>query len=45
MRADGNNVDIDAQMSALAKNNVWYDTLVAKLNSEFSRMKLAIDGR
>ena len=45
MRMDGNNVDIDAQMSSLAKNSVWYDTLVAKLNGEVQRMKLAIDGR
>lgn len=45
MRMDGNNVDIDAEMADMAKNNIYYDTLVTKLNGELSRLKLAIDGR
>jgi flagellar basal-body rod protein FlgB len=45
MRMDGNNVDIDKQMTDLAKNSIWYDTLVTKLNGEIERLKLAIDGR
>lgn len=45
MRMDGNSVDIDAQMSALAKNTVWYNTLTMKLNGELNRLKTAIDGR
>jgi flagellar basal-body rod protein FlgB len=45
MRMDGNNVDIDAEMSEMAKNNIYYDTLVTKMNGELSRLKLAIDGR
>jgi flagellar basal-body rod protein FlgB len=45
MRMDGNNVDIDSEMSALAKNNIYYNTLVMKLNGELERLKLAIDGR
>jgi flagellar basal-body rod protein FlgB len=45
MRMDGNGVDIDKQMTDLAKNSIWYDALVAKLNGELSRLKTAIDGR
>lgn len=45
MRMDGNNVDIDAQMTDLAKNTIWYNTLVTELNGEFQRLRLAIDGR
>jgi flagellar basal-body rod protein FlgB len=45
MRMDGNNVDIDKQMADMAKNSIWYDTLVEKLNGEITRLKLAIDGR
>lgn len=45
MRLDGNSVDIDEQMSALAKNTVWYNTLAMKLNGELGRLKTAIDGR
>lgn len=42
MRLDGNNVDIDYESAELAKNTIYYNTLVLKLNSEFSRMKKAI---
>jgi flagellar basal-body rod protein FlgB len=45
MRMDGNSVDIDEQMSALAKNTIWYNTLATKLNGELGRLKTAIDGR
>lgn len=45
MRMDGNNVDMDAEMSSLVKNGVYYNVLAAKLNGELSRLKLAIDGR
>jgi flagellar basal-body rod protein FlgB len=45
MRMDGNNVDIDRQMTDLAKNSIWYDTLVTKINGELKRLKLAIEGR
>lgn len=45
MRMDGNNVDIDYEMAALAKNNIYYSTLVSKLTGEITRLKLAIDGR
>ena len=42
MRADGNNVDIDYENAELAKNTIYYNTLIEKMNSEFSRLKLAI---
>lgn len=42
MRMDGNNVDIDHEMSELAKNNIYYDTLVQKLTSEYNRLRMAI---
>jgi flagellar basal-body rod protein FlgB len=46
MRMDGNNVDLDYENVELAKNTLYYNTLVEKLNSEFSMLRLAItEGR
>jgi flagellar basal-body rod protein FlgB len=45
MRRDDNNVDIDVEMAELAKNTIKYNALVAQLSKEFSRIKLAINGR
>ncbi len=45
MRMDENNVDIDQQMTDLAKNTIWYNTLVTQMNGELERLRLAIDGR
>ena len=45
MRMDGNNVDIDEQMTELAKNTIYYNTLSMKVTSEFSRLRMAIDGK
>jgi len=46
MRMDGNNVDIDAENAALAKNTIYYNTLVQKLNAEFQKLQMAIsEGR
>ncbi len=42
MRADGNNVDIENEMSRLAENNIQYYALLEKLNSEFSQLRTAI---
>lgn len=42
MRVDGNNVDIEMEMANLAKNEFWYEALVTKLNSDFTRMRLVI---
>jgi flagellar basal-body rod protein FlgB len=45
MRMDQNNVDIDQQNSELAKNTIYYDTLVRQISGEISRLKMAIDGK
>ena len=42
MRQDGNNVDIDYESSELAKNAIWYQTLVEKISSEFNMIEMAI---
>ena len=46
MRMDGNNVDIEQEETALAETTIRYDLLTAKVNAEFSRLKMAIkEGR
>ncbi len=46
MRMDGNNVDPDAEMVALSKNSILYDTMTYAINKELGRIKLvARDGR
>lgn len=42
MRQDGNNVDIEAENVALAKNTIYYYMLTEQINSEFSRLSMAI---
>ncbi len=42
-RMDGNNVNIDAESAALAKNQIYYNTLVRQLSSEFSKLNMAIN--
>lgn len=45
-RLDGNNVDIETENAALAKNAVKYNVLVQSLSSELKRIKLSIgEGR
>lgn len=46
MRPDGNNVDIDVEMSELAKNVIVYNALVQKISKEFEKIKMVIqEGR
>jgi len=46
MRMDGNNVDIDLEMTNMAANNILYNTLVTQLNTRFSILKNVIsEGR
>jgi flagellar basal-body rod protein FlgB len=45
MRNDGNNVDIDREMAAMAKNSIMYQVLAQEINGEFQKMKTAIAGR
>lgn len=46
LRPDGNNVDIDVQMSAVAANQLWYGALARSLSDEIGRLRAAIsEGR
>jgi len=46
MREDGNNVDIDVEMAALAQNQISYHYLVQKLNRELQRIRnVVLEGR
>jgi len=45
MRRDGNNVDVDVEMAELAKNSIKYNALIAQMSKEFSKIKMAINGR
>jgi flagellar basal-body rod protein FlgB len=44
LRYDENNVDIESEMSELAKNTINYYALTTKVNSEFAKFKTAING-
>lgn len=43
-RPDGNNVSIDRESLLMAQNQLQFQTGVALLHSEFSRLQLAING-
>ena len=43
-RFDENNVDVEAEMVSLAQNSLEYYTLVSKINSEFNKLNMAIQG-
>jgi len=45
MNNNSNNVDIDHEMSLLAKNQLYYNTLIQQMNGQFKKLKTAIDGR
>lgn len=38
----GNNVDIDHEMSEMAKNQIYYNSLIERLNSSFNSIRTAI---
>jgi flagellar basal-body rod protein FlgB len=40
-----NNVDMDYEMSLMAKNQLKYNVLIQQMNSEFKKMHTAIGGR
>lgn len=42
---DENNVDIETEMVALAKNSIEYYALVSKINSEFANLKTVINSK
>ena len=39
-----NNVDIDYEMSLMAKNQLKYNTLIQQMNHELKQMRIAIEG-
>ncbi|MEX2415304.1 MAG: flagellar basal body rod protein FlgB [Paenibacillaceae bacterium] len=45
MNNNSNNVDIDHEMSLMAKNQLYYNTLIQQMNHEFKMTRTAIDGR
>ena len=44
MREDGNNVDIESEMSQLAKNSIMYNALIQQISGKFSKLRAAITG-
>lgn len=45
-RPDGNNVDIELEMSQLAENQIWHAALVRQLSDHFARLRTVVyDGR
>lgn len=44
LRTDGNNVDIDAEMAAMTKNNIFYNTVAQRINGYYTNIKMAIKG-
>lgn len=40
---DGGSVDIDTEMAELAKNNIYYNTLVQQLNTKFNMVNTVIE--
>ncbi|MFB4162660.1 flagellar basal body rod protein FlgB [Alteribacillus sp. JSM 102045] len=41
---NGNNVDIDKEMSNLAKNQIYYNALIDRLSGKFNSLKTAVRG-
>lgn len=41
---NGNNVDIDKEMSELAKNQIYYQALVDRINGKFGSLQTVIRG-
>jgi len=45
-RADGNNVDVEAESAKMAANQIWYSALTRQISDHFSRLRMVItDGR
>jgi flagellar basal-body rod protein FlgB len=43
-RFDGNTVDLDRQMTKLAENTLWHNTLIQILNSRLNLLRTAVRG-
>ncbi len=44
VKGDGNAVDVDREMSALAENSLMYSVLTRSLSKKFAAIRLAISG-
>jgi flagellar basal-body rod protein FlgB len=42
-RLDGNNIDIDNEMTSMAKNTIKYNVLIQNINAGFRRLKSVIN--
>ncbi|WP_438446890.1 flagellar basal body rod protein FlgB [Gorillibacterium sp. sgz5001074] len=45
MNNNENNVDIDSEMSLMAKNQLRYNVLTQQVNSEMQKLRIVIEGR
>jgi flagellar basal-body rod protein FlgB len=45
MQNNGNNVDVDLEMTNMGKNALWYNSLTKQLNNQFQELSIAITGR
>ena len=45
MNNNNNNVDIDFEMTLMAKNQLRYNALIEQINHDFKQIRTAIDGR
>ncbi|CRK80914.1 flagellar basal body rod protein FlgB [Neobacillus massiliamazoniensis] len=45
MQNNGNNVDIDKEMTNLSKNALWYYSVTQQLDSQFQQLSVAVTGR
>ncbi|MCA0988903.1 flagellar basal body rod protein FlgB [Guptibacillus algicola] len=43
-KSNKNNVDMDVEMAELAKNQLWYNSMIEKTNSQFRDLQTAIRG-
>lgn len=41
---NGNNVDVDAEMSSMAENQIKYESLIQDLQTRIARLRTAING-
>lgn len=44
-RLDGNNVDMESEMAQMAMNTLRYNTLIQRMNGQFSKLRNIITGR
>lgn len=45
MNNNGNNVDLDYEMALLAKNQLYYNTLIQQLNGKFNKFRTVINSK